>query len=674
MEFKERIGRKITHMLLAVSLVMSGIFIFPTAAHAAGWLGHEKALSLGTTVTDSIKSGDYRGLTEGKGNRPEGVNTYWHIYKFSMPKDGLLNLYIESASQGYLSYSHWQSLNYFNGFMILSTSNPDDIVWRCMYKENEISSNYSPSRAMYYGSTEIALEQGEYYFAVRQYNTNDSPYYLTLSYKEPVINVTSISLSPSSLTMEIGEQNTLIPTVLPNNATDKTVLWKSTDPAVATVENGEVKALSLGNTSIVASSADGEITAICPVTVKCTHTYTTSTVPATMGGDGYTARTCTKCGAETKNWISAIADVELSETSYLYDGVQHKPAITVRDEDGNTLEVGRDYTVSYPANSHHIGTHTVTIDFIGNYEGTVSRTFTVSPVSVDSVSLDLSNLTLKTGTQQTIKATVLPANATEKGISWTSSNPAVATVENGVVKGVSAGTATITAVTVDGKRTASCEVTVICSHTYHVALTPATRSSNGSLLEECTKCGDIKRNLRIYAVGAISLSKTSYIYSGKTRTPSVTVKDVSGKTLRKSTDYQVSYTGNRKDVGVHTVTVKFKGNYKGSATKKYTIYPKSTKIARITPKKRGFTVVWEKQAAQTTGYEIAYSTDRKFRKRDTRIVSVNKNRVGKKTISKLRREQKYYVRIRAYKNVKVNGVGTKLYSSWSKAKTVTTKK
>ena len=92
------------------------------------------------------------------------------------------------------------------------------------------------------------------------------------------------------------------------------------------------------------------------------------------------------------------------------------------------------------------------------------------------------------------------------------------------------------------------------------------------------------------------------------------------------------------------------------------------------PKKRGFTVVWEKQAAQTTGYEIAYSTDRKFRKRDTRIVSVNKNRVGKKTISKLRRKQKYYVRIRAYKNVKVNGVGTKLYSSWSKAKTVTTKK
>ena len=554
--------KQIASMLLTLFLLILSIVFAPITAHAAGWLEYtQQIINLGTTVSGSIKTGDYYGPTEGN------WDLYWHIYKFTMPSNGILNFYLESQSSTYFYYdpNYYHDRNWC-GYVIFSATNPDSIIWRSRQDENEINQQFSASRAMYYGSTEIFLNQGDYYFAVRRDDTCDTPYYLTLSYKEPVINVTSISLDPSSLAMEIGEQNTLTPTVLPNNATDKTVLWKSTDPAVATVENGEVKALSLGSTSIVASSADGEITAVCPVTVKCVHTYANSTVPATMGSDGYTARTFTKCGAETKNWISAIADVELSETSYLYDGVQHKPEVTVRDEDGNALEAGRDYTVSYPANSHHIGTHTVTIDFIGNYEGVVSRTFTVSPVSVDSVSLDLSNLTLKTGTQQTIKATVLPANATEKGISWTSSNPAVAVVENGAVKGVSAGTATITAITVDGKRTASCEVTVICSHTYHVALTPATRNSNGSLLEECTKCGDVKRNLRIYAVGAISLSKTSYIYSGKTRTPSVTVKDVSGKTLRKGTDYQVSYTGNRKDVGVHTVTVKFKGNYKGSAT------------------------------------------------------------------------------------------------------------
>lgn len=153
-----------------------------------------------------------------------------------MPKDGLLNIYIESEEQEYFTYSTY-GYNY-NGFAIFDASEPDVLVWRSYYGGNKIKSNYSSARNMYYGSTEISLEQGEYYFAVRRNKTINTPYYLTLSYKEPVFHVSSISLDRESLKIAVGEQQTLQATILSNNATDKTVTWKSTNPSVATVEDG----------------------------------------------------------------------------------------------------------------------------------------------------------------------------------------------------------------------------------------------------------------------------------------------------------------------------------------------------------------------------------------------------------------------------------------------------
>jgi len=81
-------------------------------------------------------------------------------------------------------------------------------------------------------------------------------------------------------------------------------------------------------------------------------------------------------------------------------------------------------------------------------------------VGVTGVSLDKTALTLTAGGSETLTATVAPANATNKAVSWSSSNAGVATVSNGTVTAVSAGTATITVTTVDGGKTASCAVTV----------------------------------------------------------------------------------------------------------------------------------------------------------------------------------------------------------------------
>lgn len=173
-------------------------------------------------------------------------------------------------------------------------------------------------------------------------------------------------------------------------------------------------------------------------------------------------------------------------------------------------------------------------------------------------------------------------------------------------------------------------------------------------------------------LSSVKPSTTSYTYNGKVKTPTVIVKDSKGKTLKKNTDYTVSYAKGRKNVGKYAVKITFKGKYSGTKTLYFTIKPKATRISKVTAGSKKFTVKWKKQATQTTGYQIQYSTSSKFSKAKT--VKVGKNSTTSKTISKLTAKKKYYVRVRTYKTVKINSKATKIYSSWSKTKYVTTKK
>lgn len=172
-------------------------------------------------------------------------------------------------------------------------------------------------------------------------------------------------------------------------------------------------------------------------------------------------------------------------------------------------------------------------------------------------------------------------------------------------------------------------------------------------------------------VSNVKLSSTSYTYNGKTKTPSVTVKDSKGRKLKKGTDYTVKYSSGRKNVGRYAVKVTFKGNYTGSKTVYYYIVPKSTSISRVSALRKGFKLSWKKQKTQTTGYQIQYSTSKKFKK--AKAVNVSKNKTTSKYIKKLSSKKKYYVRVRTYKKVKINGKTKKVYSSWSKTKTVKTR-
>lgn len=133
----------------------------------------------------------------------------------------------------------------------------------------------------------------------------------------------------------------------------------------------------------------------------------------------------------------------------------------------------------------------------------------------------------------------------------------------------------------------------------------------------------------------------------------------------------MTYNDN-KNVGQATATITFKNGYSGTIKKTFTIKPKGTSISKISASKKGFTVKWKKQKSQTTGYELQYSTSSKFK--GAKTLKNIKAKATSKKVTKLKARKKYYVRIRTYKTVKVNGKSTKVYSGWSKAKKVVTKK
>lgn len=209
------------------------------------------------------------------------------------------------------------------------------------------------------------------------------------------------------------------------------------------------------------------------------------------------------------------------------------------------------------------------------------------------------------------------------------------------------------------------------THKYVQILQPATFQKDGVKMKKCS-CGKILEQQAIYQLKKAELSQSEMVYNGKSKKPSVKVTDRLGRII-SSRNYQLVYQNNI-NVGQATVVVIFKGDYKGSQKKNFTIDPKGTSLSKLKAKKKGLTISWNRQASQTSGYEIQYSTSSKFTKKATKTVTVKNSRTTSRSISKLKAKKKYYVRIRTYKNAKVNGKTKKFYSGWSKSKSVKTKK
>ena len=209
---------------------------------------------------------------------------------------------------------------------------------------------------------------------------------------------------------------------------------------------------------------------------------------------------------------------------------------------------------------------------------------------------------------------------------------------------------------------------------YETITTPASTSKDGSIVVKCSNCGEVKSTTTIAKIKSIALNKTSFTENGKVQKATVVAKDSANKTIAAS-NYTVSYSNsNSKKPGTYTATVKFNGkNYTGTKKLTYKINakaPAKTTVKLSKAKKTSLKASWSK-VANATSYEVQYGTSKSFKGAKTVKVS---SKSSSKVLTKLKKNKKYYVRVRAVRTVKVDNKNTTLRASWSSAKNLKTKK
>ena len=294
-------------------------------------------------------------------------------------------------------------------------------------------------------------------------------------------------------------------------------------------------------------------------------------------------------------------------------------------------------------------------DESGKYASCVV-TVTEAKKEVTGVTLNKSSLNLGVGGSEVLSATVLPADATNKQVTWLSSTPSVATVsQSGVVTGVKEGTTQISVITADGSKTAICSVIV----SGQTQTEPGTQT--GGIIDPATG----KTAAVTFSGMEIELDYTSTAYNGSDKEPGVSIQDASGNDLTEDVDYTLDYYNNLT-VGKATVIVSGKGKYAGViAGVRFTIKPKTVTVKSVKKaSSRKLNVVWASHKTQTTGFQVRYATTKKFKSGTYKTVTLTSKSATSKALTKLKAGKTYYVKVRAYKTVD----GKKIYSSWSKVK------
>ena len=240
-----------------------------------------------------------------------------------------------------------------------------------------------------------------------------------------IVAVTSITLDKTSLSMQVGDTETLTATIKPEDATDKTIVWTSSDEAVVSVSNGKITALKSGKATITAKS--GTCSADCVVTISVN----------------------TESIILDKTTLSlAVGESAILTATVKPDDATDK-TVTWSSSDESVAKVDNGKVTAVKS-----GKATVTAKCGGK---TAECVVTVT-VPVSSILLDKTTLSLAVGESAILTATVRPDDATDKTVTWSSSDESVAKVDNGKVTALKSGKATVTAKC--GGKTAECAVTV----------------------------------------------------------------------------------------------------------------------------------------------------------------------------------------------------------------------
>jgi len=253
------------------------------------------------------------------------------------------------------------------------------------------------------------------------------------------VPVSGVTLNSNAISLAVGASQTLTATIAPTNAANQAVTWSSTDTAVATVTpSGVVTGFGGGSAAILVITQDGGKLASCQVTVTANVAVTGVSLS------------------------SAATSLLVNGTTTLYANVQPTNATNKNVTWSSTDPTKVSVNLAGLVTANALGSATIiAITADGSKMAYCQVTVTNSTVAVAGVTLNQSNATLSVGSTLPVIATIAPASATNQGINWSTSNPNVAVVNtSGSVTAISSGTATITATTADGGKTASFVVTV----------------------------------------------------------------------------------------------------------------------------------------------------------------------------------------------------------------------
>ncbi len=252
------------------------------------------------------------------------------------------------------------------------------------------------------------------------------------------VAVTGVTLNKTSLSLVEGNSETLTATVSPDNATNKAVSWKSSDASIASVDGtGKVTAVKAGSATITVSTTDGSKTATCSVSVT----------PKTISVTGVAIEPSTleiKEGAT----FQLKATVSPADASQAVDWASPSPHIATVDQNGLLTAVA-------PGTVRIVVRSKAFTDKQGFCDVTVTQDNTLT-----GISLDADEITIAAGDSRNLTVIFYPEYASNKNVTWKSSDASVVTVSDGKVFGLKEGTATVTATSEEGSFTAECVVIV----------------------------------------------------------------------------------------------------------------------------------------------------------------------------------------------------------------------
>ena len=298
------------------------------------------------------------------------------------------------------------------------------------------------------GGTVTGISKGTVKITAKTWNGFEATCTVTVTENTSIIKPTGITMTTQSLELIEGETGNLSATVAPSNATNKTITWTSGDTTIATVNaSGQVTAVKEGTVTITAATFNGyKATATVTVTPKQFKTIDHGVYFEKPSG-----------------WSNAYVYLFDSATNSTVGASWPGTKMTDMGEDIYCYEYSNPTSTLMLVFNSGDGKQTADLEYVdcgyytqAGYKKTIEKQ---DNVDVTSVSVSKSSVSVKKGETATVTATVSPSNATNKTITWTSSNTSVATVSGGVITGVKAGTATITAKSNNGK-TATVSVTV----------------------------------------------------------------------------------------------------------------------------------------------------------------------------------------------------------------------